>query len=231
MKPFLPHSALEFKCNEIRTLEYICNRSFFAGTYPDLQNAIDSYYGRYTGFIRGKKNFDFKFTSDFDIEIEGIFHRIIVYAKVSGNYDLVTYALGISDKDDPYELIRRFHFDYDHKKIRDGQKAFISHLQYGGVSGVGFIDSSKVYRTTNLVSKLSVPRLSFYPMNLALLLDIIFCEFQNETTKKIIEHPDWRTLIKENEVFVLSHYFNPISAHIRSVRHNKDTLIRDFCYA
>ena len=231
MKPFLPCSALEFKINEISTLEYLFKRAFFEGTYDDLHNAITSCYSRYNvrEFRSGKKTFDFSFVSDFEIEMEGHVHKVIVHADVKGNYNFMSYSIGISNKDDFNELIRRFHFDYDHKKSRPDQKAFISHLQYGGLSGNGFLGSS--FGTTNLEPKLSVPRLNFPPMNLALLLDIVFCEFQNETTKKITENPDWRNLIKNNEIFILKSYFNSISDHIGSIRHNKETLVRDICYA
>ncbi|MCK9204428.1 MAG: hypothetical protein M0P58_08365 [Bacteroidales bacterium] len=231
MKPILEHTSLDFKINEIKTLEYIYTRGFFEDTYTELHNAIYASYSRFCApiFKSGKKTFDFSFVSDFDIEIEGRIHKIIIHAEVLGNYNFVSYSIGISHKDDSTELIRRFHFDYDHDKIRTNQKAFISHLQYGGNCGTGF--SGTLFRTANIEPKLSVPRFNFPPMNLALLLDIVFCEFQNESTKKITENPDWRSLIKENEVFILKRYFNSISNHIGSPRHNKETLVRDICYA
>ena len=230
MKPILTHKAHEFKQREIKTLEYIYNHGFFESSYPELNNAISSYYSKYnvSEYKSGRKNFDFNFVSDFDIEIEGYSHRVIIHAEVKGNYEFVSYSLGVAHRNNSTELIRRFHFDYDHEKVREKQKAFISHLQYGGISGKGF--SGAQFLTTNIEPKLSVPRLNFPPMNLALLLDIVFCEFQTEMTKKITEDPSWRNLIKENEVFLLKDYFNTISNHIDSVRHNKETLVRDICY-
>ncbi len=63
MKPILPHTASEFKRNELATLEYLHNRSFFEGIYDDLNAAIASAYSRFCtkDFKNGKKNFDFDF--------------------------------------------------------------------------------------------------------------------------------------------------------------------------
>jgi hypothetical protein len=229
MKPILEHTSLKFKQNEIKTLEYISTRGFFVSDYSELDFAINSTLSKYQSFKTGMKKFDFSFVSDFDIAIEGKTHRVIIHADVSGDYDFVSYSLGISHKDDPEILVRRFHFDYDHKKKRAKQKAFISHLQYGGIGGAG--SSGTKFKTTNIEPKLSVPRFNFPPINMALLLDIVFCEFENESTKKIIENPDWRSLIKDNEIFILKQYYGSISNHIDSPRHRKESLVRDICYA
>ncbi|MEP7198102.1 MAG: hypothetical protein ABI851_16410 [Saprospiraceae bacterium] len=231
MKPILPHTALKFKQNEICTIEYIFNHGFFESTYTELSSAVTSTYSKYNvrDFKNGRKNFDFDFVSDFDIEIEGHLHRIIIHAQVNGNYDFMSYSLGIAGRGNSKDLIRRFHFDYDHDKKRINQKAFISHLQYGGIGGAGF--SGVIFNTNNIEPKLSLPRLIYPPINLALLLDMVFCEFQNDSAKKIIENPDWRALVMKNEIFILKTYYNSISNHIESSRHNKETLVRDICYA
>jgi hypothetical protein len=226
MKPLLTHTALEFKRNEVKTLEYIQSRGIFDSDFTELSQAIASTYSRYRGI--GRNTFDFSFVSDFEIDIEGQARRIVIHAAVTGNYDFTSYSLGICGTGSD-ELIRRFHFDYDHSRVRTGQKAFISHLQYGGKSGIGF--TGRAFATNNIEHWLSEPRFNFPPINLALLLDIVFCEFQDEKRKKIIEDPDWRQLIKNNEVFILKQYFNSISNHIDTVKHSKEKLVRDICYA
>jgi hypothetical protein len=227
MKPLLKHTALEFKQNEIKTLEYIDSRGFFYSDFADLATAINVTYNKYRGIK--KEKFDFYFVSDFEIEIESSNYRIVVHAELSGDYEFTTYSIGICGDNNSNELIRRFHFDYDHNNLRKKQKAFISHLQYGGKSGIGF--SGTQYNTNNIEDWLSEPRLNFPPVNLALLLDIIFCEFPNDKTNKITENPDWRSLILNNEEFILKQYFKSISNHIGSDRHNKYNLVRDICYA
>jgi hypothetical protein len=225
MKPLLTHTATQFKQNEINTLEYIQARGFFDNDFSELANAIYTTFNKY----RAKTNVDFFFVADFEMDIERHKHRVVTHAEIKGNYDFTSYSIGICGQAGSNELIRRFHFDYDHDKPRNKQKAFISHLQYGGKSGTGY--TGIAYGTNNIESGLSVPRLNFPPINLALLLDIVFCEFQNEKTKKIIEDPEWRSLIKDNEIFMLREYFRCISNHIGSVRHDKDLLVRDICYA
>jgi hypothetical protein len=221
----LPHSSIEFKKNELNTLEYICNRGFFVGNFNELANALYQTYSRYRGL---KKNFDFKFVSDFELQIEKYLHRVILHAEVIGNYDFTSYSIGICGKDNSEELIRRFHFDYVHDKIGIKQKVPISHAQYGGQSGCGF--DGRQFLTNKIEDWLSEPRINYPPINLALLLDLVFCEFSTEETKKIVEDSDWRSLIKDNEIFIFDHYYRTISDHIHSIRHCKEILVRDICY-
>jgi hypothetical protein len=223
----IPHKAVDFKKNEIKTLEYIYKRGFFDSDFSELAIAISTTWERYRG-NSFKKNFNFEFVSDFEIEIEKQIHRIVLHAQVIGEYDTTTYSIGICAQDGSYELIRRFHFDYIHDNHGKKQKVPISHLQYGGKSGNGF--DGKPFQTNNIEPGLSVPRLNFPPINIALLLDVTLCEFHTEQTEKIVENSEWRSLIKNNEDFLLSHYYHFIASHIHSHHHNKEKLIRDICY-
>jgi len=225
MPIILPHTAADFRKNEIATLRYICARGFFDQDFEELADALTSYNDRYKG---QKGNLDFKFVADFEMHIEKYTHRIILHAEVTGNYSFTTYSIGICDRTTD-QLIRRFHFDYDHKTARGKQKAPTSHLQYGGQSGPGH--SGKIYLTNNLFDKLSEPRISHPPINLAILLDMVFCEFYDQRTKKIIEDPQWRSLIRDNEEFIFRNYFSEIAGHIGSERHVKENLVRDICYS
>jgi hypothetical protein len=223
----IPHSAIDFKKNEIKTLEYINAWGFFNNDFGDLAKAIKIAYYSYKG-VDVKKNFNFKFVSDFETEIEGKPHKVVLNALVSGNYEETSYSLGICEQDGSCEFIRRFHFDYDHDNINRRQKAPISHLQYGGKGGIGF--DGKEFNTNRIEDWLSVPRLYYPPINIALLLDVTLCEFHNEHTEKIVENPNWRALILVNEVFILRHYYQILSDHILSPRHKKENLVRDICY-
>ncbi len=222
----LLHTAYDFKKNEVDTLKYINARGFFDADFSELATAIKTTHERYVNF---KKNMDFNFFADFNIEMEEKNHRVVLNAAVEGEYMFTTYSLGICGNDDTTELIRRFHFDYLHNNATVNPKSPVSHLQYGGSSGgVGY--SGIEYGTNNLENWLSEPRLNCPPMNIALLLDIVFCEFYNEGSYKIIEDSDWRALIKKNEVFALKQYYKFISDHIDSVRHTKEKLARDIFY-
>ncbi|GAH64335.1 unnamed protein product, partial [marine sediment metagenome] len=126
----IPYTAAEFIKNEIKTLEYISNRGFFNNGFSDLANAISITYDIYRR-VDLRKNLNFKFVSDFEIEIEGQPHTVVIHAQVIGNYKITTYSLGICARDGSCELIRRFHFDYVHDNRGMRQKVPISHLQYG----------------------------------------------------------------------------------------------------
>lgn len=225
MKILLPHSSADFKRNEISTLQFICTRAFFDNDFSDLAAALYTARDKFAG---SNKNFDFEFVSDFEMEIENKAHRIVLHAQVQGNYGFTTYSLGICGEKGSNELIRRFHFDYVHKNTGKKQKVPISHLQYGGLSGNG--SDGKKFSTSKIEHWLSEPRLNYPPINLALLLDMVFCEFFNEKTKKIVENPEWRALIMTNEAFIFGHYYKVISDHIHLKRHNKENLVRDICY-
>jgi hypothetical protein len=225
MGAILTHSSAEFKKNELKTLEYIHARGFFDNDFERLATSVSTFHSKYQGL--GKKAFDFMFVSDFKINIEKKSHRVAIHAGVIGNYSETTYSLGVCNKD-TNELIRKFHFDYVHNNGGKKQKVPRSHIQYGGKSGVGY--DGIAFTTDGLENWLSEPRLYYPPINLALLLDLVFTEFQNEKTKNITDNPDWRSLIRDNEIFVFKDYYKAMSDHIGSARHKKELLLRDICY-
>lgn len=222
----IPHHSREFKMNEINTLAYISSRGFFDNDFGELASSISATYNRYRN-VKLKNDVNFNFISDFELEIEKKNRRVVIHAQVLGNYEYTTYSLGICE-DSSLELIRRFHFDYVHNNSGSKQKIPVSHLQYGGKSGPGF--DGKNFNTNKIENWLSQPRLNFSPINLALLLDLTFCEFRTEKTEKIVENSDWRSLIKDNEIFLLKNYYKKIADHIDSARHIKENLVRDICY-
>src|SRR5688572_21134807 len=146
MSILLSHSSLDFKKNEVKTLEVIHTRGFFSDDFSELAGAISSAYDKHRGIKKG--TFDFNFVSDFDVVIEKKSHRIIIHASAIGDYQFTTYSIGICSTDNSNELIRRFHFDYVHKNGGKDQKVPVSHLQYGGKSGVGF--SGMIYNTDKI---------------------------------------------------------------------------------
>ncbi|MCF8371626.1 MAG: hypothetical protein K9H64_08380 [Bacteroidales bacterium] len=227
MRIIIPHTSTDFKKNEIKSLATICSRALFDSNFPELATAISTTYDRYRGETWKRKN-DFEFAADFEVEIENKNHRVVLHGIVKGDYENTTYSIGICSLEKPSELIRRFHFDYDHDNERLKQKAPVSHFQYGGKSGNGF--NGKEFHTNLIEDGLSVPRFNFPPINLTLLLDIVFCEFRNELTAKVVEDPNWRSLVKNNEDFLWKHYYQVLASHLQSTRHKKENLLRDICY-
>lgn len=221
--------VLDFKQNEFKTLEFLKNRRLLKG-FSDLDESIDRAFFAYKDPERLKR-LGFQFHADFWIEVQKKWHRILVEALISeakGTFNECTYSLSIAKKEQPNELIRKFHFDHAHPSIRTNQPVPIFHLQYGGtlsptLQGKGILDA-------HLEKWLSLPRLTFPPVNLALLLDTIFFEFRTEETNKIIESSEWRGMIYKNEQFILTQYYRAIGNFCGSAHHKTTRLIRDFCY-
>lgn len=227
MNIIFKHKATDHKRNEFETLQSISNRGFFDNDFPELATAITSTFGKYKEDYKKKRDFDFLFASDFDLTFQKTKYKIILHAEAIGDYQLTTYSLGIC-KGKSCHMIRRFHFDYVHTNGGKKQKVPVSHLQYGGKGGNGV--NGNAYSTQKLANWLSEPRLYYPPINLALLLDIAFCEFHTPETKKIVEDPDWRKLIMDNEKFALKHYYDTLSTNIGDARHKPNNLLRDIYY-
>lgn len=223
-------SPSNFVINEVETLKYL--RTWrLVKDFPDLDTAIQYSLPNYKDIKKLEKT-AFEFHAEFPIEIQGHNHNMFIESRISqsdkGNFNEATYLLAITGKDDPAELIRKFHFDHAHPSISTNQRVPIFHLQYGG-------KLSPKMEKRGLIGKkidpwLSVPRLIYPPINLAILLDMAFTEFSTEQTAKIIEKSEWRNLIWKNEKFILRGYYTGISDHCNSASYSAKKLIRDFCY-
>lgn len=222
-------TADNFKKNEIKTLQFLTTRTGLLKNFPELSDAIkQSYY-----YFKSKvsKPFDFTFYACFNMNVENSRHKVFIGANVVGPYSMCSYFLAIAGKDDQEKnLIRKFHFDYALPTANaTNQPVPVYHLQYGGKLSPELrnleLDDSK------LDNWLSLPRLNFAPINMALLLDLLFCELRVPETNEVVEDSDWRDLLFANEKFLSRHYYESITAHINSQSHSKNRLIRDFCYA
>jgi len=219
-------SFIAFRENEINTLNFLNTRPILK-QYETLTNTIQTSY--LENFSKAKKypNSDFVFHCDFEMDVEGHKHIVIVGANVLYGFSICSYFLAVVDKENT-ELIRKFHFDFALPSISTTNKVPTFHLQYGGKMSPQLVELG--FNSDKLDHWLSLPRLNFSPINLALLLDMLFCEFRTEETNKIVEDPDWRSLIYINEKFISCNYFENIYRHITSSAYKKETLLRDFCY-
>lgn len=221
-------TSSNFIKNEVKTLEFIISRGLL-NKYVDLNSTIQNLYYQYNAKLKKESKFDFLLHANFKMEIEGHNHEVVIGANVLNDFSICSYFLAIAGKnDDEKKLIRKFHFDYALPTIATLQKVPIFHLQYGGkaspeMGNLGLCGDK-------LDGWLSLPRLNFAPINLALLLDTLLCEFRTVSTNEIVESSEWRSLIYHNESFLLSSYFENIAAHIKSSKFNKNSLVRDFYY-
>jgi hypothetical protein len=219
-------TSLAFKKNEVNTLELIVTRKLLK-EFTDLDEKVKYAYYNYKDRTTLAAK-DFVLHADFEMPIETKRHKVIIGANVIGDFTIASYFLAVCGKNKSLKLIRKFHFDYAHPRIATKQPVPVFHLQYGGkmtdeMGALGITDKK-------IDPWLSVPRLNYQPINLALLLDMIFCEFRTVQTKKITEDPDWKSMIKKNEELMICPYHNAISDFSKSAKYGTGELIRDYCY-
>jgi hypothetical protein len=224
MKFSHPNSS-EFKLNELKTLQYLNARKRLLKNYSGLADALSVAYFKYQSKKAGA--FDFDIHVEFDMEVQKDFHKVVIGAYVTGDFDMCTYSLAVFGKDDESdEVIRKYHFDYAKPATATDQPVPTYHLQYGGELSHHY----EAKKDTHLSSWLSVPRLTYSPINLALLLDLLFCEFNTLETDKVVQDRDWRNLIFNNEQFLTNQYYSSIYQHMMSQQYSLTSLIRDYCY-
>lgn len=142
---------------------------------------------------------------------------------------MVSYSLSICDLEckNP-KLVRRFHFDYDLSSVKTNQSIPIFHFQYAGELSP-YLKKLGV-SNQHMNPELSEPRVYYQPVTLALLLNLVFNEFRNEITNKILQTPEWFALIKANEEKVLKPYYKYCNEFLQSAKNDKKLFTNDFCY-
>jgi hypothetical protein len=105
-------------------------------------------------------------------------------------------------------LLRKFHFDYvtegEHRSSRHPR----FHLQYGGklppaMQACGVQDK----HIEPLLPSVEGPRIFFWPMTIALLMNTVFYEFPTIETNEIRKTSEWVSLVRENERAVLVPFY------------------------
>ncbi len=220
---------LKFIKNERKTLEWLMNSPRIGNTFPNIaQSASNSYYNL-PSKDKDLLQADILFKSKFELFIarENRNVLIILDVQVRRSFSISNYVISIAENSKPpYNLIRKFHFDYcrsyDYKEPKPAY-----HLQYGGIE-TPLLNEMGI-STDALTPWLSNPRICSYPMNLALLLDAIFCEFISDDTNAVVGTSEWRDFVKENEVALLRPYLLNMSNFING-GHTSNFLIRDCLY-
>ena len=198
--------------NEIKTLEFLgLNKFIFEKCnilYIDIQNQLPHLKNK----EKSKKLFDFSFESCFDVRNADVEGKAYIGALISANtdkkYERITYHISICDSSSQNgRLLKKIHFDYcdPTNVIRQLQPVF--HYQIPGEATLRLKKDG--YDCEHLCPSLSEPRLPYYPMSLALLLNLIFLEFpgESEDKKKLTEDGYWRSWIKKNEELLLVPYY------------------------
>ncbi len=222
---------LEFIKRERDTLSFLEKNLTVNKLFPSLSNdARNAYYNYAPLRPADLRKRGFEFNTSFDILVERAERRVVLESIVAPDFSgIVSYVLSICENTaEPYNLLRKFHFDFALPIANDPWPKPVYHLQYGGEQSPGLTLLN--LEANVLHSWLSSPRLTFTPINLALLLDLVFNEFRSESACKLTESDEWRQLIKANEDCLLTPFYNSMKNFINSGSHKADSLIRDYCY-
>jgi len=125
---------LEFIKNEKKTLRHLLDSPRIKEDFPEIaEQANISFYNLPDKDLAKK---DFAFQCDFNLYIarEERNVRIALEAQVRRDFSASNYVLSIcANTEPPYDLIRKFHFDYVKSNINQSPKP-VYHFQYGGES-------------------------------------------------------------------------------------------------
>jgi hypothetical protein len=220
LSDFYP-AAADLVKSELSVLGYLRDNPYIKGDQPQVARAAADYYQRNRGSRSG-----FEFQSFFDIchaSVGG--HQAGTYVgarrpanirlTLSGRIDVmkrqvadVSYCLSVcrlryTGCTARLTILRKFHFDAIAGSRTAGtrlQQHPLCHLQYCGemlpfMATLGCRDT----QLEQMHPWLSEPRILFWPMSLALLIDMALHEFPDQRSAKFRADNSWRGLVHSQE--------------------------------
>ena len=228
---WFPNPIKLIEC-ELNTLRFIRSRIIGRGKFGKLVADADAYLPKYINLIKSKKlqSFCFKFESCVDIKVDRRDGGAYIGAKINMKdrqaLGDISYYLAVAENK---KLLRKFHFDYEPTTQIDSslkQDHPVFHLQYGGKPSKELQENIEC---EHIDSWLSEPRISYSPMSLALLINLVLKEFPDEKNKKIIEKNEWRSMIRKNEDLILKPFYERCNGFF-SNRDKNNLFTNDFYY-
>ena len=140
--------------------------------------------------------------------------------------DTTSLYVAICKKGDPKPL-RKYHFDYAPSALSHRQPHPVFHLQYAGKLPPRLRDMD--IDDSHMEPWLSEPRLCYFPMSLALLINLVLKEFPDDNNVKLTETWEWRQLVKKNEDLILRPFFKGCQTFFSQDKRGK-LFINDFYY-
>jgi hypothetical protein len=200
-------SPIDLIRNEIDTLERLRNCSTINNYYGTLSYKANAVYSYYKGITKLNS---FLFDAYFKIEIDNVDRKVFVGALITtankhNEYDQLTYYFAICEDCSHNFLLKKMHFDYAKPRPEPEKRHPIFHLQFPGELSGHLKDIA--IKDDHLSPWFSEPRIPFYPMTLALLINLIFKESGSSNSRKVTEDHIWRNLINKNEELVLNPYY------------------------
>ena len=230
--------------SEVVVLNYLRDDPYIKERHS--QFALDA--GRYYGQNRYSRS-GFEFNSFFDIWHASMHRkkatsgrqrrhtpnvRLMVSARIEldkGAFSNVTYCLAVC-RVRRLTILRKFHFDVtvsSDTSQRRLQQHPRCHLQYCGEMVPHM--ATMGCRQTQLDQMhpwLSEPRIFFWPMSLALLIDMVLHEFPDDRSKKFRASSEWRGLVRNQEALVLRPFYEKCVEVITNTKGNNRTLADEF---
>jgi len=232
--------------NELSSLEYLSESTYIASAHSEFVSHARMYYSQYRYSHSG-----FRFASFLDVIHPEIRKtrgsksnrpkpnlRLIVAALIDQDknaaYANISYALVVCRiKTKRPSILRKFHFDIvTTKSSSRKQEHPVSHLQYCGemIPFMGEMGMSQS-QLQQLHANLSEPRLFYWPMSLALLVDMVLHEFPDPASKEFRATPEWRKILRENEKLLLQRFHEKCAEIIADKGERKRTLADEFYVA
>lgn len=237
----LPQQLVE---NEITVLGRLMDNPFLRREHPNFADDARRYYERYRSLKDG-----FQFWSYLDVyhaqmpkrgkTIRGRNQpnaRLFIGSVIEVNgkaYRNISYCLIVCRlKPTQPAVLRKFHFDVvstvgDNARRQQHPRC---HLQYCGGMPPFDIGITKA-QLQNMHMDLDEPRIFFWPMSLALLLDMTLHEFPNFESAKFRATPEWRGIIRQNEALILRRFYQGCIDVIVDHAHQNKTLSDAFYVA
>jgi hypothetical protein len=248
----------DFIQNEVEVLDYLANNTYFAGQHPQFSSDAKKYRAQYHGPRSGfhfashlnvyhaemprlRKRSSRRFGEEPNLKLIVAGH---IKQETKSKYGNISYLLAVGrirtlmkepGRRTYPSLLRKFHFDVTANAATRStrrQEHPMCHLQYcGGIiplmEELGFRKS----QLEQMHEKLSEPRIFFWPMSLALLVDMALHEFPDTRSVQFRKEPEWRNIIRKNEAIILQPFHEKCAAVIRNVEKRRKTLADEFYVA
>ena len=233
--------------SELTALKYLMTNTYITQEQSTFAQHAQMYYSRNKNYRHG-----FEFFSYFDVchaEMPAKRGRNAREKNHKPNLRLVVAALIELKKDESYSNVsyclavcrirakhpaiwRKFHFDVTvtsgNEQARRQQHP-TCHLQYCGEMIPGMIEMGcREEQLKSMHASLSEPRVFFWPMSLALLVDMALHEFPDPYSLRFRESSEWRGIVRNHEALVLRPFYEICIQIMRNTPGNERILADEF---
>lgn len=243
---FYPPSADLIK-SELNVLDHLMDNPYITEKHSTFAQDARKYYSRNKDYRAGFQFFSYLDVCHAEMPANGGARsrqrnqkpnlKLVVAAKIElapqGRYSNVSYCLAVCRiRAKRPAILRKFHFDVT---VSSGvaharrQQHPVCHLQYCGelIPQMSEIGCGQA-QLEPMHPSLSEPRVFFWPMSLALLIDMALHEFPDPGSKKFRETTEWRSLVRSQEDLILRPFYQKCVDVIVDVRKNHRTLAEEF---